>query len=201
MSKHHRSFWVIPVIAAGLGCGLFAPEKDQTPDPTPPTATIYPPTSEENVLRNLETAHRFKNIDYYDGTLHDDFVFVPNGADPDIDFERLDRVQDRESTLNMFAQVDDIDMNLVFGIPVESDVFGYEGDEYSKVEVTNVTLRVQTREGAAGDPLIYLVEGDVARFIFKRDESATPNTYSIIYQADLGSARLGNPHDIAAASR
>lgn len=179
-------------LAAVLGATGCSEEKSTQPQPDPPP-TYRAPTSEANVLENLQTAHRLKDIDGYDAAMHEEFMFVPNGADPDIDFVSFNRLEDHESTRNMFEVVEDIDMNLVFGDAVESDVSGYEGDEYSKIEVTDVTLRVQTREGAAGDPLIYLITGDVARFIFKRDDTPDPPTYTIIYQADLGSARLPAP--------
>jgi len=167
------------------GCGLFSP-KDAPPEP-PPTLEIEAPISPGAVLRNLEEAHRFRNIDVYEATLDSMYVFIPNPDDDEVDFTDLPFEEDLDSTRNMFRVVDRIEIDLTFpndqGEPSDFAQFpAVEG--YRKMSVASVRLDVTTRELIEGDPLIYQVAGDPATFIFKPDMSASPVTYKIVYQQD-----------------
>jgi len=84
----------------------------------------------------------------------------------------------------MFAEVISIEISLGDGFEVEpSDVDGYVGDAYAKVLVPEVFISVETR--IDGDLWTLKVDGDPAKFVFRRDDSVDPPTYGIVYQEDL----------------
>jgi hypothetical protein len=166
------------------GCSLFSPEDAPEPEPEPP-AEFKPRTSPENVLFNLALAHERRLIDAYRDQMDPDYVFVPSPNDPDVTFTELAYNEDQESTENMFDVVDQIDLTLTHPAPIPSDFEGYPGEEgYRLIQVTSVNMRVVTREIIDGEPLILLVGGDPAKFIFKPDSTQTPVTWRIVYQQD-----------------
>jgi len=186
-------FCVAGLMAFG-GC-LFSPEKDKDPVIDGGGNEEYEnPTSPGKVLANLQTSYRYKNIDRYEDCMAENFTFWPSEADTGIDYEYLTRDQDRLSTLNMFDQVENIQIRLDVVNPFPSPYSEYPAEEgHEVIEVPFVRIEVLTREGDEGDPLIYLVNDDQARFIFKPDSTQNPVTWKIVYQKDLSTGREAGP--------
>jgi hypothetical protein len=175
---------LLPAVAALLSTGcLFDPKTKEGPGEDD-GGSYLPPTSPENVLANLATAYRFKEIDPYDRVTHDDFVFKPSLDDDEITFTELNERDDFHSTKNMFTDVISIDINLESSGPTPSDLPLYPASEgYLRVLVPQVFISVETQ--IDGEMWTLKVEGDPAKFIFAPDFSVSPTTYSIIYQQDL----------------
>ena len=165
------------------GCGLFSPEK-ATPEPEVPEeykARISP----GNVLFNLALAHRNRDIDNYRDQMDEQYLFIPNPEDPEVDFEQLTFPEDQESTENMFNVVDKVEMRLDYPAPQPSDRLEYPAEQgYQQILVSSVRMDVTTREIIDGEPLILQVAGDPATFIFVPDSTQTPVTWKIVFQQD-----------------
>ncbi len=156
---------------ASTGC-LFSPDKSK---PTEDGEAQYlPQTSEANVLENLITSYVEKELLEYEKLFdHNvfEFVFDPLDVQEDQDlppFWLWD--EERESTKNMFESelVLEIRLEYIPGTAVAVD----EGDDvpdltWTKVEVTNVELEVETRDPLGGENIIYKVSGDRAIYFFK----------------------------------
>lgn len=147
-------------------------------------AYYLPPTSPENVVENLSVAYRHRDIASYTNTLADEFVFYPSPGDL-VPFLLLSRAEDIQSTTTMFDAVSRIDARLWMSPSVPSNDPSYPAvDGFRIVDVTDVGIRIVTTSGT--DPLIYLVQGNLARFVLAPDDAESPSDWRIAAQFDLG---------------
>jgi len=173
---------LVAVLRAAPGCSDDDERSRSTGPPRPPAYRA--PTSAENVLANLELAYRAKHIDGYDAVTHGDFVFEASPDDPDVAFETLDAAGDHASTVNMFASVISvaIDLGELATGPSTDDAYP-DSLGYLEVDAEHVYISIETR--IDGELWTLKVEGDPARFIVAPDSASTPVMYALIHQYDL----------------
>jgi hypothetical protein len=156
-------------------------------EPTRPDRPLYlPPTSPENVLQNLATAHRRMDIDAYDAQFHEQFRFLVSPYD-DIGVEYFDRVEDHYSTENMFNNIDDVEIALANtgSVPSEDPDPEYSAATgHMQIFVPSAFLMIQTREMQGGEPIFLQVPGHPHLFVFRPDSTADPVTWSIVLWVD-----------------
>lgn len=179
-----KRFFIHAIAAFGLplvGCGLFSPDP-APPEEAPPPRQLLDPISPENVLNNLAFAYENRDYDAYVDALDEGFRFVPSINDT---IDEFDRDEDLRSTENMFNNVDDVSLRLIHQAAVPSDRQEFPAEDgYRMILVSNVNLRVDTRDFSQGSRLILVVTGDPATFIFKPDTTTTPVEYRIALQQD-----------------
>jgi hypothetical protein len=170
-------FLALGFVAIGLLTGCpWSPKKTVT---TPVTPSDYlPQTSPANVLQNLQTSYKNRNIDEYTKLFATDFTFVFNPLDPEVPDHpnppSWGLVDEIEATKNMFTNelVTKIELtSYVLGVPEKADSL-YYGPRAWKVQVNEANLQVATRT-ADGDLLTYLVQGTTEVFFF-REEPTKP---------------------------
>ncbi len=164
-----------------------------------------PRTSPENVLDNLASAYRNRDVDAYVDQLDPDFLFEASAADHEIDFDYLSYDQDVTATANMFENVDAIHITLDHDGAVPSDRATYPPEEgYMKILVPAVRIDVlsRIRDEASGELITFRISGDPAVFIFGPDPSKAPVEYRLVYQQDLFTGRLAGhgAGDLAASA-
>jgi hypothetical protein len=161
------------VIACG-GC-----KSSSRPEPSP----YLRQTSPENVLANLQTAYRARDIDAYSAQLAADFrfEFAPDdlgdtGIPPDGTFTF---VQDSLSTRNMFTnefiereedRVLDVRIRLQYGNAVADTLPGHEGWRY--ILIQNTFLEVEQQGSTDTGTITLQVNGAQADFYFRRGRDA-----------------------------
>jgi len=180
-------FAIFRLAVLGLVVGTLACSGDVDRGTGPEPDPYLAPSSPTNVLENLAISYRLRDIDGYDAVMDESFIFQPSESD-DVDFDELAKNADYESTRRMFEQVENIEIRLAHSGADSSDFESYPGaDGYMKITVPSVFIRVLTRDGEAHDPLIYLVDGDPAVFIFEPIEIEGGTHYKIVFQQDLHS--------------
>jgi hypothetical protein len=156
-------------------------------EPTRPHRPIYlQPTSPENVLKNLETAHRRLDINGYDAQFHEQFRFLVSPYD-DIGVTEFTKIEDHLSTEHMFSSADDVEIALANTGSVPSDTADPEysaASGHRQIFVSSAFLMIQTREMQGGEPVFLQVPGHPHTFIFRPDSTADPVTWSIVLWAD-----------------
>jgi len=172
------------VTAAVLALVVLACADKET-DPNDPTH-YFKPTSPENVLRNLMRSYVNRDIAAYEGVMAGEFIFVANRVEPDLGFDDLDREQDRVSTLRMFGAAQSIDVSIAPFAAQLSGLAVYPASEgYLQIDASDIHIEVTVPDAHGGDPVVWLVAGDPATFVFKPDSLPDQVNYTIVYQRDL----------------
>jgi hypothetical protein len=186
-------FLALIIGAAMTGC-LFSPDPAEDPPPQPPPEYL-PPTSPENVLENFMLSHRELNSPEYRETTDTTFVFLPAPGDT-VPYDFLTKAEDDEIMEDLFDQVESFEIDLIHSGAEPSDRQDFPASDGFMQIPTIALLRVTTREGDAGDPLILLVNNQPATFIFGPDSTETPVTWKIVLHQDQSTiGRVG--HQIA----
>jgi len=174
--------WVLILMAITVGCS-----DDDSPTQLQPTPSPYvEPTSPEAVLDNFMTAHRELDIDAYKATTAVTFEFLPATGDT-VPYVFLTKVEDDRIMEDLFDAIESFEIDLTFGdaeASTRQDLPASEG--YMEILATAL-LRVTTRDGEAGDPLILLVNNEPAYFVFQPDSTQSPVTWKIRLQQDQSS--------------
>jgi hypothetical protein len=183
----------LAILTVTVGCRdtLFRTASDP-----PRTVTYEPPTSPQNVLTNLVTAHPQHDFDAVAALLAPEYRFFPSSGDT-VHPAFLTLTEDLAATRSIFETTDRITMALTYDAsqtPPPSDVPGYPGEAgYVMLNVQKVALDLLTRELVGGEPLILRSVGGPATFIFQRT-GTSPARYMISATLDRGSGR-SEPRD------
>lgn len=171
----------VALVLIGISCSDYLLEPAQE---TKREAPAYlPPITPENVLANLQTAYRNKDLTAYAACLHQDFAFIPDPNDK-VGFASLDREADLRSTAKMFASVAEIQIELTHGDAVASTLDRPYSDKDGclMIEVPNVWIRIVTGASEDGEPIACQVDGKQAVFVFK---AGGGTQYQIVRQQEL----------------
>ncbi len=193
---HHRHLLSALIPATVLAAALAGCTKIEPPVRA---VAILPQTSESNVLRNLQTAYKTRDIQEYAKLLAEDFQFYfdegtrqQNGTLPVF----WNQFQDSVETGALFASSDvtDIRIDLSFGSPRPVSEIGREN--WTSVDVLDTFLEVDLRpQPGELEGLTLRVDGQKQKFLFRKGRnpadtdtttSATAKLYYITEWRDFG---------------
>jgi len=171
------------VLLAATGC---SDDKDQNGDCTGIQCELLPPTSEANLLHNLEVAYEYQDIDAFADLLADDFRFYSDVDDQLPVFWNRDGEVEQTECLFDSPEYADIRVNLTF-FPTPETVTG--SPELSLIHVQDTLLEVDVPPSSEEpDGMTLRVDGQIQKFYFRKGRTPddVSERYYIVEWRDLG---------------
>jgi hypothetical protein len=195
LRREHLIRWalLLPFLAVlSAGC-IFNPDKKDPPI-VPPVSNFKVPTTITNVIHNLKQAYIEKNYDEYAKLFTEDYqyIFDPNDTGVPDSWVLGDELDVHR---NMFGGEANRDGNYVTDIQLAFTENEPDTDpqfpEYSRVVLSAVDLRVDTRNKDNGDVTLYLTPaGTQAHLYFLQTdevhESNQQRIWKIVVWKDAG---------------
>jgi hypothetical protein len=176
---------VFALVAGALALSSCSSDRSVAPESTSPGGEVpayVAPSSPENVLANLVTAHLRRDIEGYAACFADEFVFVPSPRQQ-VGFDRLTREDDLASTRRMFERVEAIEMRLTPGPIRPSERVDLPASDGYVETLATVSLRVRVPQ-PGGESLVLDVANDPAYFVFAPSTEEGRRVYRIVRQED-----------------
>jgi hypothetical protein len=162
------------LVLAGIflkGC-IFNPE---VKPPDGGSGEYFPPTSPENLIKNLAEAYSRKEIEPYARILGSDFIFKFQDVDvQDIGLDTWNRDQDSTGTAALFGTplVGTINIDLIHGpSEVSTETFDTVVGEVRFIRINPTFLDVDQIGGEKAGTT-YRVDGDIQDMFFRRGNAA-----------------------------
>lgn len=172
-----RTLFVMVAILVAAGCGT---ERVLRPDGSTVATTYRPSNLPENVIANLETAYRNRDIEAFARLLAPEFTFRFQPGDvPVVGRSSWGREEEIESTRGLFEseRVENIEIRLEY-LPAEKTT--EPGLEHTmRIRVDRAFLRVIEKS------IVHEVPGHPQEFFLRRGHGNHPNQWVIVEWRDL----------------